>query len=84
MKTPVQLLIDRLKEAIDCNPMEPDYTDGLKEAVRLAYSMLGTESSHIKHAWRDGADGVLNRSAGEYVREVYRKDWEEESKLYDL
>ena len=75
------LLIERLQEAIDCNPMEPDYTDGLKEAVRFALSLLPTESSHIKQAWRDGADGVLNRSAGEYVREVYRRDWEEQSKL---
>lgn len=71
MKTPLQQLIERLQEAYDLNPMEPDFREGLAEAVGYARNLLPVERAHVKHAWQDGAEGILNQTAEGYLRETY-------------
>lgn len=71
MKTALAQLIERLEEAYDLNPMEPDYREGLAEAIGWARNLLPVERADIKHAWRDGASGILNQTAEQYLRETY-------------
>lgn len=71
MKTPIQQLIDVLQEAYDLNPMEPDFREGIAEAIGYARARLPLERSHIKAAWQDGAEGILNQTAEGYLRETY-------------
>jgi len=81
MKTPMQQLIDRLEVLYDCNPMEPDYREGLADAITEARLMLPFEKSHIKHAWQDGAEGILTQSATEYFNEVYNQNFSPDEQL---
>lgn len=71
MKTPLEELILRLGDLYDANPMEPDYREGLAEAINQARILLPIERSHLKAAWQDGSEGLLTQSPGEYIREVY-------------
>lgn len=71
MKTPLQQLIEVLQEAYDLNPMEPEFREGLAEAIGYARARLPLERSHIKVAWQDGASGILNQTAEQYLRETY-------------
>lgn len=72
MKTALEQLIERLQEAYDMNPMEPDFREGIAEAIGLAKNLLPVERANIKHAWQDGAEGILNQTAEGYLREIYR------------
>jgi len=71
MKTPLQELITRLDDLYDANPMEPEYREGLAEAINQARLLLPIERSHFKAAWRDGGQSILNQTAEEYLKEVY-------------
>lgn len=71
MKTPLTELILRLGEMYDMNPMEPEYREGVADAILQARKLLPLERSHLKHAWRDGSEGILNQTAEGYLRETY-------------
>ena len=71
MKTPMEQLIVVLKEAYDSNPMYPEYREGLAEAIGLAKGYVELERGHLREAWRDGANGIVNQTAEQYLREVY-------------
>lgn len=71
MRTPLQELISRLEDLYDANPMEPEYREGLAEAIGQARLLLPIERSHFKAAWRDGGEGILNQTAEEYLKETY-------------
>lgn len=71
MKTPMHQLIERLREAYETNPMYPEYREGLAEALSLATGLLAVERAHLKAAWRDGSEGILNQSAESYLRDTY-------------
>ena len=51
--------------------MEPEYREGLAEAIGQARLLLPIERSHFKAAWRDGGEGILNQTAEEYLKETY-------------
>lgn len=71
MKTPLQELIKRLDDLYAANPMEPEYREGLADAINQARLLLPIERSHFKSAWRDGGESILNQTAEEYLRETY-------------
>ena len=71
--TPLQQLVVRLEEAYDLNPMEPDYREGLAEALSMARGLLSQEQQHIVSAWYDGSGGILNQSGEQYFRDTYTK-----------
>lgn len=71
MKTPLQELIERLSDLYDANPMEPDYQAGLSDAINQARLLLPIERSHLKAAWRDGGESILNQTAEEYLIDAY-------------
>lgn len=71
MRTPLQQLLDRLNEAYESNPTHPEYREGLAEAIGLVRALLPVEEAHLKAAWRDGSEGVINQSAAQYLRETY-------------
>lgn len=64
-------LIDRLREAYEANPMYPEYREGLAEALSLAMTLVAVERAHLKAAWRDGAEGIINQTSEQYFREAY-------------
>lgn len=76
LKTPVHQLIERLQELHSANAQYPEYQEGISEALSAAVSMLATERSHIKQAWREGAEGILVQTAEQYFRETYNQKWE--------
>lgn len=83
MKTPIQQLIERLNVLYDLNLLEQEYREGLADAIAEARLLLPFERVHIKHAWRDGADGVLSQTATGYFNEVYGKtDQSDDERLY--
>lgn len=67
----MQQLIDLLQEAYDSNPTERDYRQGLAEAIGLARSLKAAERSHIKQAFREGSDGIIDQTGEDYLRRVY-------------
>lgn len=71
MRTPLTELIARLNALYDMNPMEPEYREGLADAIAEARLLLPIEQSHLRGAWNDGNGGILNQSATEYLNEVY-------------
>lgn len=81
MKTPLQQLIDHLEAMYQMNPMEPDYREGIADAITGAKMMLPVEKSHIKHAWQDGSEGILTQSATAYFNEVYNQNPDPDERL---
>ena len=71
MRTPLQELITRLEDLYDANPMEPEYREGIADAILQARLLLPIERSHLKASWRDGGQSILNQTAEEYLKEVY-------------
>lgn len=73
MKTPLEELITRLDELYDANPMEPEYREGIADAINLARLLLPLERSHLKASWRDGGESILNQTAEQYLRDTYNR-----------
>jgi len=73
MRTPLQELIVRLEEIRDVNPMDPDYQAGIADSIAQARLLLPIERSHLKAAWRDGGQSILNQTAEQYLSETYER-----------
>ena len=71
MKTPMQMLLARLEELYDLNMLEPEYREGIADAIVVAKTLKGIETSHIKAAWRDAAIGIEHQTATDYYRSTY-------------
>lgn len=71
MKTPIHQLIDQLGEIYSANPTYPEYRAGLAEALSTARKFLDLEKSHIKQAWQEGAQGIINQSSDQYFKKTY-------------
>lgn len=74
MKTPMQMLLDRLEELYDINMLEPEYREGLADAMSVAKTLLPIETSHIKAAWRDADAGIEHQTATDYYRSTYGRE----------
>lgn len=74
MTTPLNQLIDRLETLYDLNLMEPDYREGIADAIAEARLLLPIEKSHILNAWQDGAEGITNQSATVYFNSIYNSN----------
>lgn len=74
MKTPMQMLLARLEELYDLNMLEPEYREGIADAIAVAKTLTGIETSHIKAAWRDAATGIEHQTATDYYRSTYGRE----------
>lgn len=70
LKTPIQMLVERLEGAAKWTRTEDDrkvFSLLIEECKRS----LGDERSHIENAWNDGQSGVKHQSGGQYFFNTY-------------